>query len=166
MSLAAVSSAVVALIALPFLGHASHPSRPARAASAQRIGGWTLRVRRDAFAGTASCRLTRGRASYEHGAVIFRLPSRTDTGAAVYRIDAGAPTPVVADQMAIASLGLPIWQDDLANPSGGVVRIPAAKLEGAGLVGIEARRGGRVWRVRIDNLAAALQAAGKAGCER
>jgi hypothetical protein len=167
MSFAVVSAAVLALIAAPFFGRPSHPPHAphrTRAAFAQRIGGWTLRVHRDPFAGTQACSLTRGRASYEQGTVVFRLSSRTDSAAAVYRIDSGPPTPVVADQMAIAKLDLPVWQDDLANPSGGMVRIPAAKLAGASLVRIEARRGGRVWRVRIDDLGPALQEAAKAGC--
>jgi hypothetical protein len=159
-----MSSIVVGLLALSFLGHASHEPKARPAAHSQPIGRWTLAVRPDAFAGTTTCRLTTGRATVDRGAVIFRLPPGTDTSAAVYRIDAGAPTPASADQMAIARLGLPIWRDDLANPSAGLVQIPAAKLAAASVVWIEARRGGHVWRIPVDHLDAALQAATKAGC--
>jgi hypothetical protein len=164
-----MSSAAALLLAISFFGHGlplhlHGPSKAHRTVSVQKIGGWKLTVRRDTFVGAAACRLTRGRAAYEQGAVTISLPPATDTAAAVYRIDGGAPRAAAADQMAIASLGLPVWRDDLDNPSGGLVRIPAARLTGAGLVQIETRLGGRVWRVPVANLGAALAAAKTAGC--
>jgi hypothetical protein len=156
--------AVAAVVFASLFGHHAPRHPVQRSAFTRRIDGWTLGVRRDAFAASALCRLTRGRAAYDRGVVVFRLSPGTDTSAAVYRIDDGPPRPVTADQMAVASLGLPIWQDDLDNPSGGVVRIPAGKLAGARLVRIETRLNGHVWRARVDHLDAALEASREAGC--
>jgi hypothetical protein len=149
---------------LPFGHHATAaaPANPAQSHS--RIAGWTLSVRRDPFVGSAVCQLYRGRASYERQALVLRLPPRTDTAAAVYRVDGGAPTPVFADRAAIASLGFALWRDQLDNPSGGLVRIPYAKLTAAHQVQLETRLRGRIWSFPLDGLPAAVAAEHSAGC--
>jgi len=127
-----------------------------------RIEGWTLRVRSDRFSGGVMCRLSKHNVEYQRGALVFRLSRRASALTAVYRIDGGAPRASSANALELARMGFAVYQDDLANPSGGVVRIPARQLQGAKSVAIE------VWRepvaFDITGLGAALDAAGKAGC--
>ncbi len=129
-----------------------------------RIGRWRLTVRRDTFAGRATCRLSRGPLSYERRTLVLTLSPKLDTSLAVYRVDWGAPTPVAADRGAIASLGFSIWQDNLSNPSGGLVRVPYARLAAAHAIEVEPRPGAPVWRFSLDGLSGAVAAANRAGC--
>jgi len=143
----------------------AHPARTwAPRDTHSRIGGWTLRVHSDRFSGGVSCRLFKHNVDYQRDALVFRLSRRASTLTSVYRIDGGAPRAASADALELARMGFAIYQDDLANPSGGVVRIPAHRLQGAKSVAIE------VWRepvtFDITGLDAALDAASKSGCGR
>ena len=128
------------------------------------VGGWVLKAHLDRFAGERSCTLSRGRIDYQRQALVFRLPARVDTDAALYRIDGGEPIAVRADEAELAGLGFALHNDDLDNPSGGLVRIPVHRLASAGAVQIEAAPGRRPVKFRIGGLAAALDAARAAGC--
>lgn len=101
---------------------------------------------------------------YERGALVIHLSPNADTFDAVYRIDGGAPRPVRADAMELASLGFALHNDDLSNPTGGLVRIPARTLAGASQVAVQIRPGAPVHRFPVDALAPALEAARAAGC--
>ena len=129
-----------------------------------RIGSWTLRVHSDRFSGGVSCRLSQRHVEYQRGALVFHVSRQASTLTSVYRIDGGAPRAASADGLELARMGFAVYQDDLANPSGGVVRIPARRLQGAKSVAIE------VWRepvaFDITDLGAALDAAGRAGCSQ
>ena len=103
-------------------------SRAPSETSLHKVGRWSLEVRLNRFSGRATCRLTNGNVSIVRGVVIFRFPKTVDTVRAVYRIDDGAPTDVSADTLALAQAGLALYSDDLRNPSGGLVRVPAPKL--------------------------------------
>jgi hypothetical protein len=151
---------------LPFAhSQPANPTQTHGAARPQQVGAWTLSVRTDTFAGVTTCRLIRGHTTYERGAVTFHLPPKVDTSAALYRIDGEAPTPAKADNMAIAALGFALWQDDKANPSGAVVRIPAPKLMTARQVQIEPRlRTHQIYSFNVDGLPPALAAAKAKGC--
>ena len=128
------------------------------------VAGWTLAARLDTFAGERSCTLSRGRVDYRRQALVFHLPARVDTAAALYRIDGAAPVAVRADEAELASLGFALHNDDLDNPSGGLVRIPAHRLAVAGEVQIEAAPGRRPVTFKIGGLSEALDAARAAGC--
>jgi len=88
-----------------------------------------------------------------------------DSFDAVYRIDNGPPIKATADTLAIAHRGLAVFQDDLASPSGGIVRIPGERIVGAHQVSIQLRRGGRVVTRRLGGLESILAAAQSYRCE-
>ena len=130
-----------------------------------RVGNWRLSVHREAFTGTVTCRLTRRWMEYRRQTLIIHLPTRIDSSAAVYRIDQGAPVWVRDDQMRMARKGFALDNDNLDNPSGGLVRIPAERLVGARQVFIEAiANTPRPYMFRIDGFDTVLALAGQLGC--
>ena len=157
---AALALAALLGLHLPSL----HVPWPHGAAQVSHVDGWTLKTRLDRFAGERSCALSRGRIDYVRQALVFHLPARVDTAAALYRIDGAAPVGVRADEAELASLGFNLHNDDLDNPSGGLVRIPVHRLAGAAEVEIEAAPGRRPVKFKIGGLSAALDAARGAGC--
>ena len=151
--------AVIALVLL------AHPARTwGLRDTHSRIGGWTLHIRSDRFSGGRTCRLSRDHVEYQRGALVFRVSRRSSTLTAVYRIDGGAARAASADALELARMGFAIYQDDLADPSGGVVRIPIGRLRDAKSVAIEVRR--EPVTFKVAGLDAALAAAGKAGCNQ
>jgi hypothetical protein len=129
------------------------------------FGRWHVQTRRDAFSGHLECRAFAGGARYERRAVVFHLPSSLDTSDAAYRIDWGPVFWSRDDAPALAHLGFALHNDDdLRNPSGGLVRVPVGRLLAARLVSIEVKRGRDPFLFKINGLAAALEAARKAGC--
>jgi hypothetical protein len=142
---------------IPLAAHAAG-TRP----QSRRLGAWAMVVRNDPFSGYRACRLGSGPVDYRRQALVFHLSHRTDTSGAVYRIDDGPPIWARSDAATLAHLGFALHADDLANPSGGLVRIPAARLAGAKQVRIEAK--GRVHAFRIAGFEAALAAARSLGC--
>jgi len=153
-------------LALALLGlHAPSVHLPwPHSSEVSQVGGWTLKVHLDRFAGERSCTLSRGRIDYQRQALVFRFSSRIDTTAALYRIDKAEPVAVRADEAELARLGFALHNDDLDNPSGGIIRIPAHRLASAGEVQIEAAPGRKPIKFKIGGLDAALDAARKAGC--
>ena len=158
---ASASLALAALfgIHMPSL-HAPWP----HAAEVSRVEGWTLKARLDRFSGERSCTLSRGRIDYQRQALVFHMAAGANTVAARYRIDGAAPVPARADEAELAGLGFALHNDDLDNPSGGLVRIPVHRLTSAGEVQIEAAPGRTPVKFKIGGLSAALQAAHGAGC--
>jgi hypothetical protein len=129
-----------------------------------RIGGWALETRTDRFTGRVDCRLFRGSAFYVRQAVVFHLPPRVDTFDAAYRVDAGRVFLSRADAADLANQGFALHDDDLNNPSGGLVRIPASRLEGAALVWIQPGPNARPVRFKVSGLSLAVQSARDHGC--
>ncbi len=152
----------LALIAL--LLASPHPARGVYADRVSRIGGWTLDIAGYPFAGGQGCRLYRRGIHYERSALVFHLPPRTDTAAAVYRIDGGPPRAARDDQAALARLGFLLENDALDNPSGGLVRVPEALLAGAAEIRIAAWPGARPVAFDLAGFAAARALADRAGC--
>lgn len=142
------------------------PHHPASDVTVRRYGvdGWVMELRTDSFAGRTQCRLNRGRLSYERQAVVFHLSQRLSTFDAAYRIDGGRLMLARDDAADLAAQGFALHDDDLANPSSGLVRIPARRLEGAKLVQIQTRPGVKPLRFRLYSLNAALDAAHRLGC--
>jgi hypothetical protein len=145
------------LLALPWSHDAVHAER-------RHIGRWTLRVLTDTFTSGNQCRLFGHSADVQRGALVLRLARDVDTSGAIYRIDGGPPIAGRADQMELARMGLAIHADDLANPSGGLVRIPMRRVRDAHIVAVQVRAFGPVIQFEIDGLGAALDAAYKSGC--
>jgi hypothetical protein len=130
----------------------------------QRVGAWTLVATRDAFRNEARCHLSRGAVSYQRSALVFQLSRHVDTFDSVYRIDGREPVHVGDDRAELAALGFALHQNNFANPSGGLVRIPLGRLDNAKEVAIEAGPGRAPMRFAVDGLSAALTAAEGAGC--
>jgi hypothetical protein len=153
------SLAVAALLSLPFLGHPADVHR-----GHQRIGAWTLTVAKARFSGETTCSLAAKGVRFERQAVVVRLAAGADTTNAVYRVDGGTPVEAKTDSMELARLGFQLYDDDLSNPSGGLVRIPLRRLESAHRVSVQVKPGAPVAAFRLDGLNAAVRVARAAGC--
>lgn len=161
-------SALMAFLLLPPLfGHGAHDPVNRHGApdhATRRVGGWTVRTRMDRFTGQSACALIRPHIRYERQALVLQLPAGLDTSAAVYRIDDGSVVPIREDAMELARLGFALHDDDLANPSGGRVTVPARRLIGARTIRVEVKPRGAVYRFEVDGFASALDAAAQLGC--
>jgi len=151
---------LILLLAMPSVGSLESPP-PQHVTHA---GAWRLSTQYDRFADRTACSLQAPHAHYERHAVVFSFSGRTDTSAAVYRVDDGPPMTASDDEMELARLGFAVHQDDLNNPSGGLVRIPQSKLGGARTVSIQPRPRGPATKFDVEGLGDALAAAAKAGC--
>ena len=148
---------VLMLLTIPS-GHASSHKETGH------IAGWTLRVQRDDFAERVTCQLSKPKVSYSREALVFQLSLPSDTSGAVYRIDGGSPALARDDAVELVRLGFALHNDDLDNPSGGLVRIPARRLLDSRVVNIEIKSNHRPATFKIEGLREALAAATKAGC--
>ena len=144
------------------------PHHRAPEVSVRRYGvdGWVLELRTDSFAGHTDCRVRRGRLSYERQALVVHLPRRLNSFDAAYRIDGGRLMLARDDAADLAAQGFALSDDSLDNPSGGLVRIPARRLEGAKLVQIQARPSVKPLRFSLDGLGDTIAAAHRLGCDR
>jgi len=140
---------------------------PMHSPAARRVSvaGWTLTTRTDAFGGEVRCDLRRGRVSFARGALLISLGRKVSTFDAVYRIGGGPPRRSRDDAMEIAALGIALHNDNLDNPSGGLVRIPAQLVGDAYRITVEARPFVRPLAFTVAGLPAALQAEHAAGCD-
>jgi hypothetical protein len=129
------------------------------------VAGWTLYRYQDRFSERVVCRLSRDGVTYERHAIVLHFPAQTDTSEAVYRIDGGPPIAAVTDAMELASSGFQLRDDDLRNPSQGLLRIPERRLAGAQLVNVETSPAFAIATFKLDGLGPALAAARAAGCE-
>jgi hypothetical protein len=146
-------------LALPFAHHHAADAQPYR----QRIGAWTLDATRYQFAGEVKCELTSRHARYERGALVLSLPERIDTSTAVDTVDGGAPHWTSQDAFPLAKLGFRLSEDDLDNPSEGLVRIPAPS-DDIRSVAVQTSAGGRPRTFTVNGLGAALYVAKGMGC--
>ena len=151
---------LLALAIWPFHGPDPAPARH------QRVAGWEVETHRDRFTGHLTCQVKKGRISLARQAVVFHFPVRIDTFDAAYRID-GGPLYLARDDAAdLAAMGFGLHDDDnLDNPSGGIVRIPASRLAGAHWVRIEAGPYAKAYRFTLAGLDAAIDAATSRGCD-
>jgi hypothetical protein len=142
------------------------PYHPTSDVSVRRYGveGWVLEMRTDRFAARTDCRVYRGRLSYERQAVVFHLPRWLGTFNAAYRIDGGQLLQARDDAADLAAQGFALSDDDLDNPSGGLVRIPGRRLEGAKQVQIQPRPEVKPIRFAVNGLGPTLEAARRLGC--
>jgi hypothetical protein len=131
-----------------------------------RIAGWTLKVRLDRFTGRRTCLLSFwSRIDYERGALVFHLAPRIDTSAAAYRVNDGVVIEARDDLPDLARRGFLLEDDNLDNPSGGLVRIPEARLAGARSVRIEPGPNQRSFLFNIAGFPSARDRAHTAGCD-
>ncbi len=152
------------LVLIALLLASPHATRTVSVAQRSQIAGWTLDVAVDRFTGGRGCRLFRPGIHYERQALVFHLTARTDTTAAVYRIDGGAPIATRDDRSDLARLGFLLDGDALDNPSGGLVRVPEARLATAATIWIAPRPGGRPLLYDLGGFAAAHARAEQSGC--
>ncbi|MBE7217923.1 MAG: hypothetical protein INR64_05575 [Caulobacteraceae bacterium] len=121
-------------------------------------GPWRLRVTRDAFARTTTCRIGDRDGEVRHGVLLWSLGSDVDTSRAVWRIDAGEPRRQ-------ALLDLPA-SANLDNPSDGRLAVPVALLAGARWVETRPSPRAHVRRLNVAQLDDLLVAADRLGCAR
>ena len=126
---------------------------------------WRLTVTRHSFSASTSCKLRTDKARYQRNVVTFDLGRRRNTTAALYRIDGGQAFRAADDRAEIAKRGFALSGDDLDNPSGGLVRVPAERLQSAGVIQIESKDNDRPAQFRVDGLAAAIEHARTLGCD-
>jgi hypothetical protein len=129
------------------------------------VGGWTVATRTDAFTGEVRCDVFRREVSFERGAVVIRLGPRINTFDAAYRVDSGPLRRSRDDAMQLAAMGFRLSEDDLRNPSRGIVRIPNVNIGGANAVTVESRPFARPVVLSVAGLGAAVEAAKAAGCK-
>jgi hypothetical protein len=129
-----------------------------------RIGRWRLEVTTDGFAQRTRCALRSGPIVYHRGALVFQLPHAIDTTAAVYRIDDGPPVDQRRNAMRLAELGFSLHDDQLDNPSGGLVRIPEDEVGAGRKVRIASGAFRAPLSYSIEGFAVAREAARQAGC--
>jgi hypothetical protein len=125
---------------------------------------WVVTVDTHRFTGDKTCRLVNGPVDYRRDALVFHFSDQVDTSNAIYRVDAGAPRTAQSDLIDLAKLGFSLYAPSLDNPSGGLVRIPTTRLQGASLVWIQAQTGKYPIKFTIAGFAAALDVARNAGC--
>ena len=122
-----------------------------------REGPWRLEVRRDAFARSTACRLSRRGASVEHARLIWRLGASVDTSAAVWRIDDGEPR-----RQRLVDLPASV---NLANPSDGRIVAPLPLLAGARALESRPTPDAALRRLDLAGLDGAVAAAARLGCD-
>jgi hypothetical protein len=125
---------------------------------------WRVEVATHRFTGDKSCRLENGPVDYRRHALVFHFPTQVDTSNAIYRVDAGMPRTSQSDLIDLAKLGFSLYAPSLDNPSGGLVRIPTMRLQGASLVWIQPQIGRYPIEFTIAGFAAAMDIARTAGC--
>jgi hypothetical protein len=152
--MALVTPAQVLTIVALALPHGGDPSE-----FHSKVAGWTLEARKELFTGRQVCRLHRGMVEYQRRTLVFHLPQTADTSDAAYRIDDGAPYWVRFDQAALARRGFRLHDDDLQNPSGGIVRITLDRVGDARSVIIEPKPFGFWRRFTVQGIREALTAA-------
>lgn len=137
---------------------------------AYRLAGWDMRIARDGFTGQVRCRLVspgglrQGRISYADGVLGFHLDPDRDVAQAWYSIDDAPPRPWRDDYPALVARRVSLEGGSLANPTGGVVLIPAEILAGAKTVTIRADRHVTPKRFGLKGFEQALAAARANGC--
>jgi hypothetical protein len=139
-------------------------SNPPTHVERSHVGRWRLLVTTDRFTGHLTCTLSRSHVRYERRALVFQLPPRLNTFDAAYSVDGGPPVAASSDAMELAHLGFALHDDDLANPSGGLVRIPERRLEDGKVVKIQSRPNVSPITFKIDGFDPALKAARDEGC--
>ena len=147
---------LLAAFALALFGRTPAPSTRVPV-QRYREGPWRLEVRRDAFARTTACRLTRPGASVEHARLIWRLGAKVDTSAAVWRIDDGEPR-----RQRLVDLPASV---NLANPSDGRIAAPLSLLPGAQALESRPTPDARLRRLDLEGLDAAVANAARLGCD-
>lgn len=130
----------------------------------QHVAGWTLTIDTDAFTKVRRCHLTRPNVEFRRSALILHAPERIDTSRADYRIDDGPVISVASDQLALAALGFQLENEDLDNPSQGLVRVPAMRLWQPRRISVQPAPGRPTVSFEVSGLVQALEAAADAGC--
>jgi len=131
----------------------------------RHIAGWTLRIDADVFSGRLKCQIYRHDIQYRRGALVFRFARDVDTSTAIYRIDGGEPNWTQSDTAELAQLGFALHDDDnLSNPSGGVLRVPVHKVGEARSVSVEVSARFPPVAFRVEGISSAVAAAYGAGC--
>ncbi len=139
--------------------------QPDRVVERAQVGPWRLEVAHDGFTGKTLCVVRNGDMTYHHGVMTFDFGGGTDTAEAQFRLDDGPPVKTVILASQAAGLGARFGSNDLRNPSGGVVHIPASALGQAQQISIRPgeRADHRVFS--LGGLPEALDAARAKGCD-
>lgn len=127
--------------------------------------GWVLVVEKDRFTGESRCTgRRRGGVTYRNGVVTFRFGEHVGTAQAQFRVDGGPARWARDFAVEAAGKGASFRSDNLDNPTGGLVHLPASVLQGAGSVAIRPDRDGRARTFSLKGLAETMAAAQAQGC--
>ena len=129
-----------------------------------RADHWTVDVRRDSFTGETQCVLRGPDVTLSHQVLTFRFRPSVDTANALFRADLGPVRNVGLMGPEAAGLGARLSSDDLGNPSGGRVHIPAHYLRSTKSVRIRPNPRGNDKVFDLGGLDAAVAAANQKGC--
>ena len=124
----------------PALAHVPiHFAPPQTTKQSFRQDGWRLTIRTSRFSGDSRCHLEHRQQpiSYAAGALGFHFSPRLNTQGAWLKIDDAPPSRAQDETPALIRLGVPLDGPGLDNPGGGVVWIPASRLNGASIVTIQ-----------------------------
>ena len=147
-----------ALLALHLFG------QPQVRETTRHIGGWTLRVERDSFTGSAACWIGKQDIEFQRDALVFHLGHDVDTSDAVFRVDEGAVRSVRVAKLEDERRGIYLNGGPLENPSAGLVALPSAYVLGAQRIYIRATPSHLPRVFKVGRLADVLAAADQAGC--
>ena len=152
------------LPALPRWGHRAAASAAAGVKLPARVGPWRIDGRWDRFAGTRACAISAPGVGFYRGVLLFRIGSRGDTRAALFRVDGGPARPVTEAFDTVEGLGVFPRRGWIVDPQGGEVVLPLAYASGARTIAIRAAAGQRPRRFRVSGLDQAITLARAAGC--
>ena len=128
------------------------------------IGEWRLTVTTGTFSRDVRCQLASRRITYVAGAVGYRFARHLDTSEAWFRID-GGPAHRWRDVLpTLSRAGVAIDGRDLDAPTGGIVWLPVALVEGATTVSIQPRPDRRPRVFRMGGFAGVRDIARARGC--
>jgi len=128
--------------------------------------GWTVVIKRDAFAQATHCSLTSktGRIHYQPAAVGFRFAHAEDTLHAIYRIDGASPHRWQDRYPSLIAAGAQIDGAGLDKPTDGIVWLPVDEVIAAHTVSIRLGAQGRVRSFALNGFAQMLAASRRLGC--
>ena len=153
------------LLAASLLGQLRHPFGEAQQATrTYELGGWFIQVEGDRFSGQIRCHLSAPRMVFSSGAVRFRFSPKLNTLQAWYKVDSSAAQRWQDAYPALVELGASGDGPSLTNPTGGVVALPMAVLNGAREVTIRPTLHAQPRTFRLRGLEEALAAARRQGC--
>ena len=129
------------------------------------VAHWKFHLTDDRFSGVKQCQITRGPIQVEKGFVRFQLGRSADSADAIYSIDGQPPQNWTVVSPELVKAGIDVEEDNLSNPSGGVVFLPLEMVRDAHEVRIRASGWVSPRIYKISGLPTSLDLAKEQGCD-